>query len=146
MMNFRLPVARWLANEVADLLASDDLTSDLFIECSSNPSPRLSPAQEQLVGVVCRLPDLLANRLGRSLPAMLLPAEYFRLVGGALYKCLERVYTSIKGTVPLMHASVNYLSILLVNFMHMFQLSNYYNNRACIIPNMEVERLNLIII
>ena len=145
-MNFRLPVARWLANEVADLLASDDLTSDLFIECSSNPSPRLSPAQEQLVGVVCRLPDLLANRLGRSLPAMLLPAEYFRLVGGALYKCLERVYTSIKGTVPLMHASVNYLSILLVNFMHMFQLSNYYNNRACIIPNMEVERLNLIII
>lgn len=98
-INYRLPVARWLANEVADLLASDDLTSDLFTQCSSNPSPRLSPAQEQLVGVVCRLPDLLANRLGRSLPVTLLPTKYFQLVGGALYKCLERVYTSIKGIV-----------------------------------------------
>ena len=98
-INYRLPVARWLANEVADLLASDDLTSDLFTQCSSNPSPRLSPAQEQLVGVICRLPDLLANRLGRSLPVTLLPTKYFQLVGGALYKCLERVYTSIKGIV-----------------------------------------------
>ena len=94
-----MPVARWLANEVADLLVSNSLTSDLFTQCSSNPSPRLSPAQEQLVGVICRLPDLLANRLGRSLQATLLPAEYFRLVGGAVYNCLERVYTGIKGAI-----------------------------------------------
>ena len=53
-----------------------------------------------------------------------------RLVGGALYKCLERVYTSINACLSVS----TFLSILLVNFMHAFQLSNYYNNRACIIP------------
>lgn len=99
MIVCRTPVARWLANEVADLLISDSLTADLLAQCSSNPSPRLSPIQEQLVGVICRLPDLLANRLGRSLPAVLLPAEYFKLVGRALYNCLGRVYASIKGMI-----------------------------------------------
>ena len=95
---YRTPVARWLANEVVDLLTADSLTSDLFTQCSNIPSPRLSPTQEQLVGVVCRLPDLLANRLGRSLPDTLLPVTYFKLVGRVLWECLKQVYATIKGT------------------------------------------------
>lgn len=92
------PVARWLANEVSHLLKSGSLASALFAECSGYSTSHLTPAQDQLVGVICHLPDLLANRLGRSLPALLVPPAYFKQVGMSLYNCLERVYAAIKGS------------------------------------------------
>lgn len=113
----RIPVARWLANQVSDVLTSGSLTSDLFAKCSSNPSPRLTPAQDHLVGVVCHLPDLLANRLGHSLPTSLMPAAYFRLISQSLCKCLEEVHVSIKGEEGVLFSSawlckVNHYRIL----------------------------------
>lgn len=94
---FRAPVAKWLANEVSAVISSECLTSDLLAECSFNPSSCLTPLQNQIVGVVCRLPDLLTNRLGHSLPSSLMPPAYFKLIGSCLFNCLESIYTSIKG-------------------------------------------------
>ena len=58
--------------------------------------------------------------LGLDFFLYLLPAEYFRLVGGALYKRLERVYTSINACL-----SVTYLSIPYISEFHACMCSNY---------------------
>ncbi len=63
---------------------------------TSHPPP-LTPSQEGLVGVLCRLPDVLANRMGRELPPALLPPQYFSAIGRGLMGCLHQVYKALKG-------------------------------------------------
>ena len=97
---FRLPVAKWLSSEVLKLLKSGAFASLLLSMSRRDPaSSRLSPIHEHLVGVVCRLPDVLANRLGRQLKEGLFPAPYFRQLGRDLLECLESIHVKWKGTV-----------------------------------------------
>ncbi len=95
---FRLPTAKWLASEVLKLLQSGILPSLLLSESKSDPaSSRLSLRQEELVGVVCRLPDVLANRLGQQLKEALFPKPYFELLGVGVAQCLESIHKNFKG-------------------------------------------------
>jgi hypothetical protein len=87
-----------LASEVLKILQSGVFPSILLSSCKEDPgSTRLSVAQENLVGVVCRLPDVLANRLGRSLKDSLLPKSYFQCLGEGLVTCLEGIRKDFKG-------------------------------------------------
>ena len=88
----------WLAREVEALLADSSLslTSLFHTECLAS-SAHLSPQQEQLVAVLCHLPDCLANQLGRGLPPSLLPQEYFPAIGRGVLECLRRVHDDIRG-------------------------------------------------
>ena len=80
------------------LLKSGVLSSLLLSESKGDPaSSRLSPRQEELVGVVCRLPDVLANRLGRQLKQSLFPKPYFGLLGEGVAHCLEDIHKDFKG-------------------------------------------------
>lgn len=98
--NFRLPTAKWLANEVRKLLQNEDGLTSILVSNSINSDPnQLSPLQEHLVGVVCRLPDVLANRLGRQLKADLLPMAYFKRLGECLVGCLQHLYEKFEGRV-----------------------------------------------
>lgn len=93
----RLQSARWLCSEVQDMLSRDELCQVLFNECRRDPAHSLTSQQEQLVGVVCRLPDLLANKMGRQLHPSLLPRGYFAALGRSMVACLERVHTALRG-------------------------------------------------
>lgn len=88
---FRVPVAKWLSHEVLELLSSGGLTVLFNSQVQGTVSHHLNPFQEQLVGVVCRLPDCLANRLGRQLSRHLLPQQYFERVGNATVECLKEM-------------------------------------------------------
>jgi hypothetical protein len=88
--------ARWLARELESLIHISTLTSLLCREsCSS--SPTLSPIQQQLLSSLTHLPDLLANRLGSSLPPSLLPTSLFTLLGCALLASLHSIHSDVKG-------------------------------------------------
>ena len=94
----RLTTAKWLASEVLKILQSGGLASVLLSTSRQDPaSTRLSVTQEHLVGVVCRLPDVLANRLGRYLKEGLLPKPYFKSLGEGVCGCLEGVHKDFKG-------------------------------------------------
>ncbi len=90
---YRLSAALWLSTEVQALLTSGRLTALFRDELS--PAP-LSADLEQLVGVVCRLPDTLSNRLGRQLSPSLLPPQYFKMVGLSIADCLKDVAATSK--------------------------------------------------
>lgn len=74
-----------------------ELCQVLYGECRRDPSHGLTYRQEQLVGVVCRLPDLLANRMGHQLHHSLLPREYFTALGRSMLACLEQVHRALRG-------------------------------------------------
>ena len=84
----RLPAAVWLSQEVQALISSGRLTSLLTAELGSSP---LTPEQDQLVGYLCRLPDSLANRLGRQIPSSLLPPQFFKSMGESIADCLKNI-------------------------------------------------------
>ena len=63
---------------------------------STNPA-QVNTQQEHLVKVLCRLPDVLANRLGRYLKEGLLPKPYFRSIGKDIFRCLESIRKQFKG-------------------------------------------------
>lgn len=88
---FSVPTAKWLSHEVLELLSSGGLTILFNSQIRDTNTIRLSPAQEQLVSVVCHLPDCLANRLGRQLSQRLLPQQYFERVGIAIIECLTEL-------------------------------------------------------
>ena len=71
----------------------------MWEECHA-PSPLLSPAQEQLLSALTRLPDCLANQLGRSLPASLLPQPFFSALGTGMLGCLRRLHSDLRGKCP----------------------------------------------
>ena len=85
------PTAKWLSHEVLELLSSGGLTILFNSQVRDTNTLHLSPAQEQLVGVVCRLPDCLANRLGRQLSRSLFPQQYFERVGNAIIEYLKEL-------------------------------------------------------
>ena len=95
----RVATARWLARETEAILNESTLGSVLYEECCT-PSASLSPAQEQLLCALTRLPDCLANQLGRTLPSFLQPLCLFSSLGRALLGCLHRVYTDLQGMPP----------------------------------------------
>lgn len=101
----RLATAKWLATEVLKILQAGGLSSILLSTSREDPaSTRLSLVQEHLVGVVCRLPDVLANRLGRSVKDGLLPKPYFRCLGEGILACLEGIRRDFKGITFLSRA------------------------------------------
>lgn len=51
--------------------------------------------------MLCRLPDVLSNRMGRELPMSLLPYHYFSALGHGLTECLQQVYRALKGKGPI---------------------------------------------
>lgn len=94
-------MAKWLAHEVLTIIESRGFATILSSMSSCDPaSVSLSVLQEHLVGVVCRLPDVLANRLGRQLKEGLFPKPYFRRLGEGLVQCLENIHNkNFKGAV-----------------------------------------------
>lgn len=93
-----LATAKWLASEVLKIVQSGGLGSILLTRSREDPAAtRLSLQQQHLVGVVCRLPDVLANRLGRALKEGLLPKPYFGCVGEGVLRCLEGLRRDCKG-------------------------------------------------
>ncbi len=95
----RLVTAKWLASEVLKIIECGGLSSILLSASGEDPaSTQLTHAQEHLVGVVCRLPDVLANRLGRYTKEGLLPRQYFKRLGEGLLGCLEGIRKLFKGT------------------------------------------------
>ena len=79
------------------MISSDQLCQVLYEECRRDPSHGLTSWQEQLVGVVCRLPDLLANRMGHQLHHSLLPRKYFAALSRSVLVCLEKVHGALQG-------------------------------------------------
>ena len=90
-------VAKWISNEVLQIITSNGLTTVLVNECKEHVSARLHPTQEHLIGVVCRLPDVLSNSLSRQLTPSLWPGAYFMRVGKSLCECLQQVHSALRG-------------------------------------------------
>ncbi len=100
---FRLTTAKWLCNEVLSILQSGSVGSILAAQAklsastSDGAKPRLSSQQQQLISAICRLPDVMANRVGRQLKEPLLPVPYFKSLGRSFRDSLVTVHSHHKG-------------------------------------------------
>lgn len=91
------PAVRWLAEKVLRLLSSGSLVKVMVAECREVSGARLTAQQEHLVGVLCRLPDVLSNRLSQHLDPGLLPQPYFSQLGADVFACLQQVHSILRG-------------------------------------------------
>lgn len=78
------------------LLDDNTLTSLLYEECCKLSSD-LSPAQDQLLCALTRLPDCLSNKLGHSLPSFFHPLTLFSSLARALLGCFHKIHTDLQG-------------------------------------------------
>ena len=92
-------VTQWLAGEVLHLLSDGKLVEVLVAQCREVRvgDARLTAQQDQLVGVLCRLPDVLSNQLQQCLDPALLPQPYFSRLGMDVFSCLQRVHCILRG-------------------------------------------------
>jgi len=92
-------VIQWLAGEVLHLLSGGKLVEVMLTQCRDVHvgDARLTAQQEQLVGILCRLPDVLSNRLQQYLDPSLLPQPYFSQLGMDVFSCLQRVHNILRG-------------------------------------------------
>ena len=90
---------QWLAGEVLHLLSGGKLVEVMLTQCRDVRvgDARLTAQQEQLVGILCRLPDMLSNRLQQYLDPSLLPQPYFSQLGMDVFSCLQRVHNILRG-------------------------------------------------
>ena len=94
---------RWLAEKVLRLLSSGRLVEVMVAECREVSGARLTAQQEYLVGVLCRLPDVLSNCLRQHLDPGLLPQPYFSQLGANVFTCLQQVHSILRGTAQNAH-------------------------------------------
>ena len=88
----------WLEKEAKHVVSTGALADLLWEQCVENITANsLSAAQEHLVGCVCKLPDVVAGRMGREVSLDLLPRAFFSRLATCVYCCLEKVHSSLKG-------------------------------------------------
>lgn len=90
-------VVQWLAGKVLHLLSSGRLVEVMVAECREVSGARLTAQQEHLVGILCRLPDILSNCLRQHLDPRLLPWPYFSQLGADVFSCLQQVHSILRG-------------------------------------------------
>ena len=88
---------QWLAGKVLHRLSSGRLVEVMVAECREVSGARLTAQQEHLVGVLCRLPDVLSNCLWQHLDPGLLPRPYFSQLGADVFLCLQQVHSILRG-------------------------------------------------
>ena len=88
----------WLEKEAKHVVSSGALADLLWEQCTEDVTANtLSAVQEHLVGFVCKLPDIVAGRMGRETSRCLLPQAFFSRLATCVYHCLEKLHSSLKG-------------------------------------------------
>lgn len=92
------PAAVWLEKEARHVVNIGALSDLLWEQCKEDISANtLSATQEHLVGYVCKLPDVIASRMGREVSSDLLPQTFFSRLATCVYHCLERLHSELGG-------------------------------------------------
>ena len=95
---FSTPAAAWLEKEAKEVVSTGALADLLWEQCTEDVAANaLSPTQERLVGCVCKLPDVVAGRMGREVSPNLLPRAFFSRLATCVHHCLEKLHLSLKG-------------------------------------------------
>lgn len=100
---------QWLAGKVLHLLSSGRLVEVMVAECREVSGARLTAQQEHLVGVLCRLPDVLSNCLRQHLDPGLLPRPYFSQLGADVFSCLQQVHSILRGRPQNTHVHLYFM-------------------------------------